>query len=148
MRPDVGRFLEVAAAHLMGRTGPALPPGYEQSSVGILALMLLEANRELERAAARRVEENRELRRIFAEAAPVVADADLRGRLEEAAAGTDTSLLVSDLEASNAALRGLLIELHAHVESLGSPEARRVEEAIWRELVASTERRRVGIGAF
>ncbi len=148
MKPDVGRFLDVATLHLMTRTGAALPPGYEQSSVGVLAVMLAEVKQEFERAAARRVEENAALRGLFAEAALVVADTALRARLEEAAAGAEASLLVSALEASNAALRALLIELHAHVEELDSPGARRIEDAIWRELAASTERRRIGIGAF
>ena len=148
MKPDVGRFLDVAALHLMTRTGAALEPGYEQSSIGVLAVMLAEVKQEFERAAARRVEENAALRALFAEAAPVVADAALGARLEDAARGVDESLLVSDLETSNAALRGLLIELHARVEELDSPEARRIEDAIWRELVTSTERRRIGIGAF
>ncbi|MBW2374169.1 MAG: hypothetical protein JRF70_16705, partial [Deltaproteobacteria bacterium] len=96
----------------------------------------------------RRVEENRELRRLFAEAAPAVEDAELRARLEAAAAGSDEDLAVSALEASNSVLRVLLIELHAHVEELDSDAARGVEQAIWRELVASTERRRLAMGPF
>ena len=148
MKPDVDRFLDVAALHLMTRTGAALPPGYEQSSIGVLAVMLAEVKQEFERAAARRVEENAALRELFGEAALGVTDPSLRGRLEEAARGRDESLLVSDLEASNAALRALLIELHAYVEESASPAARRIEDAIWRELVASTERRRLGLGAF
>ena len=85
-------------AHLLGRTAPALPAGYEQSSVAILAAMLAEVKLEFERAAARRVEENAALRRLFAEAAPVVADAALRERLEAAAASADPGLLVSELD--------------------------------------------------
>ena len=148
MKPDVSRLLDVAMAHLLGRTAPSLPAGYEQSSVAVLAAMLAEVKLEFERAAARRAEENAALRRLFAEAAPIVADAALGERLEAAAASTDPGLLVSELESANAWLRGLLIELHAHVEAQESPAARRLEEAIWSELAASTERRRMGIGAF
>ena len=148
MKPEVGRFLDVAALHLMTRTGAALPPGYERSSVGLLAVMLAELKQEFERGAARRVEENAVLRALFAEAAPVVEDAALRARLEEAAGGAEGSLRVSDLERSNAALRALLIELHARVEELDSVGARRIEDAIWRELAASTERRRFEMGTF
>lgn len=148
MKPDPARFLGVAATHLMTQTAPALGPGYEQSNANVLALMLLAVGEELERAAARRVEENGELRRIFAEAVSVVEDARLRDRLEASAASTEESLAVSALETANAALRALLVELHAHVETLDSPEARRVEAAIWSELVASTERRKLGMGPF
>ena len=69
-------------------------------------------------------------------------------RLEEAASSKDPSLKVSELERGNARLRGLLIELHAHVEALDSPQARQIDTAIWRELVASTERRRLMMGPF
>jgi len=110
--------------------------------------MLLEVKQELDRAAARRVEENAALRSLFAEAVPAVDDTDLRRRLDEAAQGEDTSLVVSDLEQGNAELRALLIELHAHVEELESAAARTIDEAIWRELIASTERRRALIGSF
>jgi hypothetical protein len=148
VKPDPARLLEVAGAHLMSKTAAALEPGYQQSEVMILGVMMSAVREELERAASRRVEENREMRRIFAGAAPVVADGDLRSRLEAAAASEDTSFRVSDLEAANCELRALLIDLHAHVEEVDSPEARRVEEAIWAELVASTERRKLSIGPF
>ena len=141
MKPDMTRFLEIASTHLMTKTAPALGPGYEQSSLLALGAMLAAARHEFERAAAWRVEENGALRRLFAEAAPAVRATELRKKLEEAADGEESSLIVSDLERSNAALRGLLIDLHAHIEELDSPEARLIEEKIWRELAASTERR-------
>jgi hypothetical protein len=148
VKPDVDRLLEVGAAHLMMKTAPALGAGYEQSSTLTLAVMLLATREENERAAARRVEENAALRSLFHEALAVVEDAPLQSRLSEAASGRDESLLVSNLDRANGVLRGLLIELHAHVEELSSSAARRVETAIWRELAASTERRRLSLGPF
>jgi len=148
MRPEPRHFLGVAAGHLMGKTAGALAPGYEQSSVSVIGLMLTQLGEEFERAAARRVEENRALRQIFANAAGVVSNDDLRGKLEEAARDEDSDLAVSALEQSNCALRTLLIELHVHVEELDSQAARSLEAAIWQELVASTERRKLGIGPF
>jgi hypothetical protein len=148
VKPDPGHFLNVVAGHLMTRTAPALPDAYEQSTVGTLGMMMIALGEEFERAASRRVDENQALRRLFADAVPAVEDAELRGRLEVAATGSDGDLKVSALEASNSALRGLLIELHAHVEELESSAARRIEEAIWRELAVSTERRRLAIGPF
>jgi hypothetical protein len=132
----------------MGAVGPALGSSYRQSEVGVLGMMLLAVREEFERAAARRAEENDELRRLFREAAPAVRDAGLRARLEAAAEGRDESLLVADLERGNAELRALLVELHAHAEELESPEARRIEAAVWRELAASTERRKLMMGPF
>jgi len=148
VKPDPTRFLEVVAGHLLLRTAAALGPGYEQSSVGVIAFALPAVAEEFERAAARRVAENRELRRIFGEAAGVVASGALREKLADAARSEDASLSVSDLERGNSALRGLLIELHAHLEELDSQASRRLEGEIWRELVASTERRRLALGPF
>jgi len=148
MRPDPTRFLGIAAAHLMVKTAAALGPGYEQSSVSVMGLMLTQLAEEFDRAAARRVEENCALRRIFADAVDAVADDGLRAKLAAAARGEDSNLSVSALEQSGCELRALLIALHVHVEELDSEAARRVEAGIWRELVLSTERRKLGIGPF
>ncbi len=148
MRPELDRFLEVAAGHLMAQVAPALGSGYEQSSTMVLGLMLGAVREEHDRAASRRIEENRLLRALFADALACVEDARLSSQLEAAAAGEESSLLVSDLERSNCELRALLIELHVHVETLDTSEAQRVEQAIWSELAASTERRRLAIGPF
>jgi hypothetical protein len=78
----------------------------------------------------------------------VVDDTDLQKRLAAAANSSDASLLISQLEQSNDALRALLIELHAHVETLTGAQARALEDAIWRELSASTERRKLSLAPF
>jgi hypothetical protein len=148
VKPDAGKLLGVTAGHLMTRTAPALPAGYEQASVMGLGALLIAAGEEFERGAARRVEENTELRRLFERAAAVCEDADLGARLDAASAGSDESLRLTDLELSNSALRQLLIELHAHVETLDSDAARSLDRAIWRELAASTERRKLSLAAF
>ena len=147
MKPDPTRFLEVAAGHLMARAAPLLP-AYEQSSASVIGLLLTAVAEEFGRAAARRMDENRALRALFAEAAAAVEDAALAARLREAAEGGDPDLRVEALEATNADLRALLIELHAHVEGLASEAARPIEEAIWSELVRSTERRRLTLQIF
>jgi len=148
MKPDIDRFLDVAAAYLMMELAPTLGSGYAQSNVGILGMMLAAVREEFDRAASRRIEENRALRRLFAEAAPVVKDTALQHRLHEAAKSDDTDFAIAALERGNASLRQTLIDLHTHIESLDTPEAHRVEEAIWRELSASTERRRLMMGPF
>jgi hypothetical protein len=113
----------------------------------LLGGMITAVQQEFERGAARRVEENEALRVLFRKAAPILKDnANLAGRLAEGAAGNDESFLISELDRTNARLRALLLELHAHVEEVDTPEARQIEEAIWAELVASTERRRLTIG--
>jgi hypothetical protein len=148
VKPEVTRALDVCAAHLMLEVAPHLAPGYRQASAMVTAIMLTSIREELDRIAERRVVENRALRSLFADASASVADAALRTRLEEAGASEETSHLISALEATNARLRELLIELHAHVESLEGESARRIEAAIWRELAESTERRRLSLAMF
>ena len=46
MKPEVDRLLEVAAAHLMMKTAPALGGGYEQSNAMALGAMLMTAREE------------------------------------------------------------------------------------------------------
>ena len=148
MKPDIDRFIDVAAMYLIMQLAPTLGTKYDQSNVATLGALLTVLREEFDRASARRVDENRALRHLFAEALPVIQDAALRARLDQAATSNDNSLLVSDLERTNAALRALLIELHVHVEQLATPEARRIETAIWAELAKSTERRRLMMAPF
>ena len=148
MKPDIGRVLEVMAGTLMVDVAPNVAPPYRQASVFANALLLTNIREELDRIAERRVDENRALRAIFAQAAPDIADAALRARLVEAAEAQETSLRISALDASNESLRQLAIELHAYVEAQDAPAARRIEALLWRELAASTERRKLGLNAF
>jgi hypothetical protein len=148
VKPDISRVLEVLAGTLMVDVAPNVTPSYRQASVFANALLLTNIREELDRIAERRVEENRALRALFAQAAPDIADAPLRARLAEAAESQEPSLRISALDASNAGLRQLAIELHAYVEAQDVPAARRIEASLWRELAASTERRKLGLGAF
>jgi len=148
MIPPVAAVMQNLAISLMTEIGPQVQPEYQQKSLTLLAMLLLMAGEEWDRSVARRVEENAELRRIFGAAAACVDDDALRARLEKAASEADEGLLVSDLDRSNDALRGLLIALHERVESLDTDEARRIEAEIWSELCASTERRKISASVF
>jgi hypothetical protein len=148
VKPDVGTVLEVVGGKLLLEIAPAVQANYQKQSVGLTGILLTMVKEEWERSAARRVEENAALRALFGRAAGLVHDAELGRRLAEAAAGADASLRITALEESNSALRSLLIDLQAHVESLESPAARALDDDIWRELVASTERRRFSLAPF
>lgn len=143
MKPEVPPTLQMLAVTLIGELGPQLGADYAQKTAGVLAGLLLAAAEEWDRAAARRVEENRALRRLFGEAAPRLRSEGLRRRIEAAARGRETGLRLAELDARNAGLRALLIELHAHVETLSGPEAARLEERIWEELQAGVVRRAI-----
>jgi hypothetical protein len=148
VKPDVPVVLQKLSMALLAQVAPAVGVDYLQRNTGIAAIMLGMAAEEWDRAAARRVEENAALRALFRDALPEVGDAGLRQRLEEAAAGGDPDLRLSALDAANRLLRGLLVELHAYVDALEAPGARRVEAAIWSELRRSTERRSFALAPF
>ncbi len=148
MRPPVDRVLKQLATTLIGEIAPLVQVEYVQKNTLLVSMLLVSVAEEWDRAAERRVEENRELRRIFAEAAPAISKGELRTRLETAASEKDLRLRIRDLDASNDALRGLLMDLHAHVEGLETEEAGRIESEIWRELAASTERRSLSVSPF
>src|SRR5690606_4204289 len=115
---------------------------YQQNALGLAAALIGMTIEEADRAVARRVEENAAIRALLDRGAGLV-EARLSARLQALAEGVDGSLLVSELETSNAALRDGLIELHAAVEALDGEAARALEADIWAELRASTERRRL-----
>jgi hypothetical protein len=148
VKPDGDQLLRVLAGGLMGDLAPRLVDDYLQRNAMVTGMLLTAAAEEWDRAAARRAQENTALRALFVDAAPGIEDGALRRRLEEAGASATDGMLVSEFERENAALRAILIELHAHVEALGTEEGRRIEEAIWRELRRSTERRALSIAPF
>jgi hypothetical protein len=148
MKPDVDLMLQLIAASLMTEIAPKISDDYTQRNSMLTAMLLQSAAEEWDRAAARRVEENGALRRLFAEVAPEIGDAGLRARLEAASGEEEESLRISDLNRSNDRLRTLLIELHAHLEEIDSDTARRIEATIWQELRVSTERRALSLAPF
>jgi hypothetical protein len=127
---------------------PRLPTSFEQSGLGRHAILLGVVAEEFDRAASRRIEENRALRGLFADAVKTIPNSDLRSRLQAACETEDRSFKVRDLDKSNCGLRSLLIELHEHVEQLAGDKAKSLEEAIWRELACSTERRCTSLNRF
>ncbi len=136
------------AEDLLVRVLPAISPAYHQGTVGMMATMFSIIGEEWDRAASRRIEENDRIRELFREATPYVAEVALRARLLTLADSADRDFHISALEKNNCDLRAALIDLHAYVETLSEPDARRIEAAIWKELLRSTERRRLASAQF
>jgi len=141
MKPDVDQILGLSAGQLLATVAPLLPAGYAQGTTSIIAFMLMLSAQEYDRAAEIRATENAKLRALFGELAPLAGDADLRSALADAAGGKDESLTVSALNASNQALRRLLIALQARIEDMRGLEARQAERRIWEVLRAGAARR-------
>lgn len=146
MTPDVGTVLNGIARSLLFDIAPELRSAYAGQTLQLSAGLLMMINEEFDRAAARLAEENDALLRLFADAARLVDDRELRDALRsEGERGARASLQVSALRERNRTVRGLLVRLHEHVESLDGSEARAIEERIWDELAASTRRRQLSL---
>ena len=148
MKPDAAAVLADLALRLATEIAPQVQPAYLAGSLALTGAVLGAGAEEFDRAAARRIEENAAVRALFNQAEDLELPGDLAGRLKILASGADTDLRVSTLEAGNAALRAALIELHAAVEVSREPSAAALNMAIWRELAASTERRRLSGANF
>jgi hypothetical protein len=151
MKPSVTAVLSALSGLITREVSPALGDTYLSEQVQRAAALLGAAGEEFDRAAARRVQENQAMRRLFGRAVGLVAGLDptLAGALTDAAQGSDLDdLRVSRLDAENQRLRTLLIALHAWAETepAPSPQVRELLTDIWAELRASTERRTLSMG--
>jgi len=118
MKPSPELVLNQAFAKIALEMGPALPPGYGQGSATTTAVLLLMVAQEFNRGAAVRKAENDAMRALFADVAERMP-ASLAPTLRSAAGGQDTDLSVSALDAANATLKRLLLEVHSAAEAGG-----------------------------
>lgn len=142
MSPEVGTILGLSTQRIamgIGNEGAAFAAG----TIGLIGMMLNLAAKEYDRGADIRFAENNDIRAAFAELAPGVGDAGLRGELEAAAAAKDESLRISVLNENNYALRRLLTRLQIHAEEHGAAAA---QKRIWAVLKAMAARRLVTLG--
>jgi hypothetical protein len=148
MKPHVTEVLAFMAKNIptyLPEIEPAFLRGRLSSVVGVVAMLA----EDIDRGVPRRIEENQAFRALFREGAAIVTDKALAQRLaDEGARPSDADLRLSALDSDNDRLRGLLIELHAHVEARDDKPAHDLNEAIWEELKRSTERRKRAFANF
>lgn len=124
MTPDVPAVLAELAGLLARNADPATPNAERASALGLSSMLLMLAAEVWDGAAARLVEENRALADLLPDTA---SEADLR---------------LSVLRAENARLRARLIAAQIAAENAGDTAR---QDAIWAELRASTERRKLSV---
>ena len=124
MTPSVPSVLIEMASLVARNADPATPPAERASALGLASMLLMLAAEVWDGAAARLVKENRALAALLPDTA---SEADLR---------------ISALRAENDRLRARLIAEHIAAEQAG--DSARLE-AIWAELLASTERRKLSV---
>jgi hypothetical protein len=148
MKPDVPAVLETIATTLITEIVPALPKEYDQKNLMLLTFALLAAKGEWDGAAAWRVEENAALRALFRRGNAMVSDPDLAARLCAAADAPDPGLRISALDAENARLRALVIELQEHLETRTDSPAADLARQVLAELARGSDRRRIDVPIF
>jgi len=124
MTPEVPAVLSELAQLLARNAQPGVPDAERLNALTLASMLLALAAEVWDGAAEQLVQENRALAALLGDAA---AEGDLR---------------LSVLRAENARLRARLIEAHVAAEAAG--DAARLD-AIWAELRASTERRKLSI---
>ncbi|WP_411288289.1 hypothetical protein [Phenylobacterium sp.] len=122
MTPDVPEVLAELAQVLMRNAVPGIPDGERAATLGLTAALLSMATESWDAAAHNLVEENRAIRALLGED------------------GEDGELRLSMLKGANNRLRRGLIAAHIAAELAGDQPRL---DAIWAELAASTERRRL-----
>lgn len=127
MTPEIPMVLSELALLAMRNAAPEVPDGERQTALALAAMLLGVAAEVWDSAADNLVRENRALAILLPDTA---SEGDLK---------------LSALRAENARLRRLLIAAHAAAED--AADARR-QAAIWAELVASTERRKLSISSI
>lgn len=124
MTPEVPAVLMQLAAVVGRNAMPGVPEPERASDLGLTAMLLALAAEVWDGAAHNLVVENRALRAVLGDA------------------GSDEDFRVSALKAENDRLRGLLIAAQVAAEQAGD-QAR--QDAIWAELIVSTERRKLSV---
>ncbi|MFI4949443.1 MAG: hypothetical protein ACHP7A_00220 [Caulobacterales bacterium] len=124
MTPDVPSVLSELATLLLRNALPDTPEAERVSALGLSSMLLNIAAEVWDGAAEQLVQENRALALLLGDTA------------------SETDLRLSVLRAENARLRATLIEAHIAAEQAGDTAR---EDAIWAELRASTERRKLSV---
>jgi len=116
--------------------------GFQANMVGMTAAMLDMTAEAWDGAADRLVRENAALATLLGQGSTLTGDPAFRDAAKEEA----QDLKISTLERINDQRRRALIALQARIETDQSAQA--LNSAIWDELRASTERRRVTLANF
>jgi hypothetical protein len=129
----------LAASFLMGQV--VAPRGsYETKSSMLAGVLLMMFAEDADKMAERLHDENAAMREIFRDAGDLIEDGDLVVRLE-ASVVSESSLRVSILQAENDGMRAVFADLQETLEAMDSPPAAELEQRMWEELKASTQRR-------
>jgi hypothetical protein len=146
MRPDPGTVLMGVTKKLMTDVIADARTPFGQAIAGYAGALTMVLAQEVDGLADRLFNETEAVAEILRDALPLL-EADLAHRTHHVIDGRGApDLRISSLQAANDRVRAALIEVHAAVEALDTPEAIALNERIWDELRESTRRRHVALG--
>ena len=132
LSPEV--CLRGVLATLQNRILPSLIDNFAVEDARLAGLVLTITTNGIDDAAAIRIAENAAMRELFRDAAGIARDSALADKLRAAGTAECSGYRLSELDADNAVLRGLLVELHEAVELQAGDKARAIDSRIWRML--------------
>ncbi|MET0182594.1 MAG: hypothetical protein ABW199_06890 [Caulobacterales bacterium] len=144
MKPSMSHMLLGAAAAITRDViGHVNGDDYARETLGTIGAMLMLMAQEAGRTADTLVTEQNALRALFADAAALPLDPNLRARLSSASAQMGGSLKIEDLSEETAQLNALLVELHEAAEASAYDWAEALEARIWEVLKLGAECRAI-----
>lgn len=145
MKPDAAHILRTSFGTILGEVAPHIDHDYAGGSVTVIGLLMVFAAQDYQQGAEIRARENAAMRSLFADALPLLGQGDLRRAVAAASASRDADLTMATLNASNAALKQVLIELQAHLETREDDGAQALDDRIWRILRQFADGRRLDL---
>ena len=145
MIPNTPKAIAFLAQRLFTHVLPEQRTNFGVADVALLGLLFEMVGQDFDRAAQARLEDLREMRAIFAQARALALGDALVARLDEAVARDLSDVRVSRLDEAHALHCRVLIELHASIEELGTPEAARLDRLVWEHLERHAERHRYDV---
>jgi hypothetical protein len=149
MHPNSEEVLRGVAGALVTHVLPELQSQYARAQLMFSVTMLGVVANGLDGAAQQLIDDNASLRALALRAADALSNerdaAALRDDLRAAGAGTDTSLLLSDLSASAALLREAIARLGVFLEAAGAPSLRSLRDDVIETIRAQTEARALSL---
>lgn len=140
MKPDIPQAATFLAARLREDIVPVLT-GFRAGNVAMTAAMIDMIAERWDGEAERLAKENAVLRPLIEECAAFLGDA-------RELPPHDPSLRISALQNANDAMRLILIELHAALETSTEADASRLDHEVWQFLTDSVASQRISSANF
>jgi hypothetical protein len=149
MHPNSEEVLRGVAGALVTHVLPELQSQYARAQLMFSVSMLGVVASGLDSGAQQLIDDNASLRALALRAADALSNerdaAALRDDLRAAGAGTDASLLLSDLSASSSRLRDAIARLGVFLEATGAPALRPLRDDVIETIRAQTEARALSL---